>query len=159
MTLRKLKIIGLLLAFIISLLIYNLYNLMPNFIVSIIAPSNNNITEYSKVLFSGVMFSGVIQKIIIILFKLDFKNNCFSNFIGAIISIIIFLSLYLPIYFIVGHNYTIKIIFTILSIIIAEIISYILMNKKDYKLENKTILFVIFTYIVFYFLIFQFNLN
>lgn len=152
MTLKKLKIIGLSLAFIISLFIHKLYNLIPNFIISIIAPSNNNITEYLKVLFSGVMFSGVIQKIIIIIFKLYFKNNCFSNFIGATASIVIFLILYLPTYFIVGHNYTIKIIFTILSIIIAEIISYIIMNKKDYKLENKTILFVIFTYIVFYFI-------
>lgn len=123
---------------------------MPNFITSIIAPSNNGIIEYLKVLFSRVIFAGVSQKIIIILLKLNFKNNCFSNFIRALVSIVIFLILYLPIYFIIGNNQTVKIIFTILSIIIAEIISYIIMNKKDYKLENKTILFVIFTYISFY---------
>lgn len=149
MTLKKLKLIGLLLALVMSLFINNLYNLIPNFITSIIAPANKSIIEYLKVLFGGVMFAGVIQKIIIILLKLNFKNNCFSNFIGALVSLIIFLILYLPIYFIIGNNHTIKIIFTILSIIIAEIISYIIMNKKDYKLENKTILFVIITYTAF----------
>ena len=149
MTLKSLKFIGFFLTLFFGIILNNLYILYPNIITSLVAPTNESIIEYLKLLFGSIIFAGVIQKIIIILFKLNFKNNCFSNFIGAIVSIITFLILYLPIYFIIGHNYIIKIIFTIISIIIAEIISYIIMNKKDYKLENKTILFVILTYMFF----------
>ena len=47
------------------------------------------------------------------------------------------------------QNNAITILITAICIIIAEIISYILMNKREFKYENKTIIFVIIVYILF----------
>ena len=102
-----------------------------------------------KILFTSIILSGVIQKIIVILKKEKINNICFSNFIGAISSIPIFLVMFLPIYYIIGENMIVAITIMLLSIIIAEIISYIIMNKEDFKFENKTIFFVITVYIIF----------
>ena len=39
-----------------------------------------------------------------------------------------------------------------ITIVIAEIISYIIMNRRDYGMENKTIFLVALVYIIFTFL-------
>ena len=56
--------------------------------------------------------------------KLNYNNMCFSNFIGAISSIPIFLIMFLPIYIVIGENFPITILIMFISIVIAEIIAY-----------------------------------
>lgn len=154
MTKKKLKIIGTVIAFFLYFILYFLYDKFPCFLTSIFSPINKSILEHAKMLFGCIMFSGVIQKLIIIFLKLDFKNNCISNFIGALSSIPIFLIMYLPFYYIVGTNIIIKIISSIITIIISEIISFVVMHKEDFHLEKATILFVIIVYIFFTLLIY-----
>lgn len=148
----KLKILGTIIAFVLTFILHNLYTNIPNIITSIIAPVNESIWEHMKLLFTSILISGVIQKLIVKYKKLDINNVCISNFTGAITSIIIFLIVYLPIYNLIGKDFTITIIIMLLSIIIAEYISYLIMNKKDLKMENHAILFVIIVYIIFFIL-------
>ena len=148
----KLKILGTIIAFILTFILHNLYTNIPNIITSIIVPVNESIWEHMKLLFTSILISGVIQKLIVKYKKLDINNVCISNFTGAITSIIIFLIVYLPIYNLIGKDFTITIIIMLLSIIIAEYISYLIMNKKDLKMENHAILFVIIVYIIFFIL-------
>lgn len=146
---KKLKIIGTIIAFIICFPMHFIYSNFPNFITSIFFPVNESIWEHMKILFGSIMFVGIIQKIIIILKKENINNICFSNFVGALSSIPIFLLLFLPIYFIIGENMIITIIIMFISIIISQYISYLIINKPDLKLENKTVIFVIIVYIIF----------
>ena len=122
---------------------------MPNIITSIIAPVNESIWEHLKILFTGILISGVIQKIIVIKNKLDISNVCISNFIGAFLSMPIFLIIYVPIYNAIGKKFGLTIFVMFLVIVIAELISYYTMNKKDLYLENYAILFTVMVYIVF----------
>lgn len=146
---KKLKIIGIILAFGLCFPLHFLYEKFPNFITSILAPVNQSIWEHMKILFGSILLSGVIQKIIVLTKKIKTNNICFSNFVGAITSIPIFLIIFLPIYYIIGENIIITIIIMFMTITISEIISYIIMNKKDFKLEKKTIFLVIIIYIIF----------
>lgn len=146
---KKLKILGIILAFGLCFPLHFLYDKFPSFITSIFAPVNESILEHMKILFGSIILSGVIQKIIILIKKEKINNICFSNFIAAISSIPIFLIMFLPIYSIIGENMIITIILMLVAIIISEIISYIIMNKKDFKLEKITIIFVIFVYVIF----------
>lgn len=102
-----------------------------------------------KILFGSIILTGIIQKVFSKIKKEKINNICFSNFIAALISIPIFLTFFLPIYFILGHHMIITIIVMFITIAIAEIISYIIMNKQDLKLEKITIFFVLFVYIIF----------
>lgn len=147
---KILKIISTIVAFGLCFPIHFLYDKFPNIITSIIAPVNESIWEHMKILFTSIIFTGILQKIYISkINKNNYNNICFSNFIGAILSIPIFLIMFLPTYNIIGENFIITIIIMLISIIISEYISYIIMNKEDLKLEKSTIFFVIITYTVF----------
>ena len=103
-----------------------------------------------KIIFGCVMISGIIQKIYILKKKLNYKNICISNFIAAIASIPIFLSLFLPIYNIFGHNIVITLIIMFITFLISQIITIIIINfDTNLKLEKATIIFVIITYLIF----------
>lgn len=149
---KNLKILGIIVAFLISFPLHFLYKWFPNFFTSILSPINESIMEHMKILFGCIIFSGIIQKLILILRKEKVSNVCFSNFIGAILSIPIFLVMFLPTYYFIGENIVITIIIMFITIVISEFISYIIMNKEDYRLENKTIFFVIIIYLIFAFL-------
>lgn len=146
---KTLKIIGVIAAFALCFPLHFLYEKFPNFLTSIFSPVNQSIWEHMKILFGSIILSGVIQKIIIIIKREKINNICFSNFIGAITSIPIFLIMFLPIYYIIGENMVVTIIIMFITIVIAEIISYIIMNKKEFNFENITIFFVIIVYSIF----------
>lgn len=149
MTRKKLKILGIVLAFLLCFPLHFVYDKFPSFITSIFAPINESIWEHMKILFGSIIISGVIQKIIVLKKKLDFNNMCFSNFIGAISSIPIFLIIFLPIYIIIGENFPITIFIMFITIVLAEIIAYKIMNKDNLGLENITIILVIIVYVIF----------
>lgn len=102
-----------------------------------------------KILFGSIILSGIVQKVTIKIKKENINNICFSNFLGALFSIPIFLVIFLPIYSIIGENLLVTIIIMFTVIVIAEIISYWIIKKEDLGLENKTIFFVIIIYLVF----------
>lgn len=146
---KKLKILGVVIAFVLCFPLHFLYDLMPNFITSIFLPVNESIAEHMKILFGSIMISSVIQKIIVIKKELNIKNICISNFTGAVLSIPIFLLIFVPIYKAIGENMPITIFLMFITIVISQIISYIIINSKNLKLENITIFLVIIVYIIF----------
>ena len=146
---KKLKVLGVVIAFVLCFPLHFLYDLMPNFITSIFLPVNESIAEHMKILFGSIMISSVIQKIIVIKKDLDIKNICISNFTGAVLSIPIFLLIFVPIYKAIGENMPITIFLMFITIVISQIISYIIINSKNLGLENVTIFLVIIVYIIF----------
>ena len=149
---KKLKIIGVIVAFAICFPLHFGYDKFPNFITSIFFPVNESIWEHMKILFGSIIIAGVVQKIMILFRKEKVNNICFSNFVGALLSIPIYLMLYLPLYNIIGESMILAISVMFITIVIAEIISYIIMNRRDYGMENKTIFLVALVYIIFTFL-------
>ena len=140
MSIKKLKLIGLVVAFILPFPLHFLYELFPNFLTSIFAPVNESIFEH---------IAGITQKLIVKAKKLDINNVCFSNFLAAISSIPIFLVMFLPYYYFVGESLIITIIIMFIAIFLAELISYKIMQLPKFKMENITILSAIITYIIF----------
>lgn len=150
MKLKYLKLLGVVIAFLLCFLIHFLYDLAPSFITSVIAPVNESIAEHMKILFGSILFSGVIQKIIVKVKHLPYKNVCISNVVASLLSIPIFLIIYMPIYNAIGENFLLTIFLMLLVIIISQIITIFIINiKKDLHMENASILFVIIIYMVF----------
>ena len=149
MSKKKLKLIGIIISFIICFPFHFVYDKVPSFLTSRFFPVNESIWEHMKILFGSVMFSSICQKLIMYFYKEELTNICFSNFIGAILSIPIFLIMFLPMYYTIGENFPLTIFFMFLTIVICEIISYFIMIRRDFNMENKTILLVILVYIIF----------
>ena len=152
MTKKKIKIISTIIAFLLCFPLHFLYDKFPCFITSIFAPVNESIWEHMKILFTSILVTGVIQKIYVSATKLKYNNICLSNLIGAVLSIPIFLIMFLPFYYIIGENLPVTIVIMFIAISISEFISYKIMNKPEHKLENTTILFTIGIYLIFIFL-------
>ena len=148
----RLKIIGAIMASLVSLPLMFLYKKFPNFFTSIFSPVNNSLWEHSKVIFGSILIGGITQKIIVLIKKVPVNNICFSTFISAIIAIPIYIILASILFSLFGERNVIKILVTFIAILIAELISYFMMKQPEFKLENYTIIFAIITYIVFMFI-------
>ena len=149
MYIKKLKIIGVILAFIIAFPLHFLYDIFPCFLISIIAPVNESIWEHMKIIFGSIILSGIIQSIIIKKRKIKYNNFYFSNYISAILAIIIFLIIYLPIYYLIGEHIILTLLLMLSTFIIAEYISIKIIQKHDYKQNRNTIIYILLTYILF----------
>ncbi len=149
MKLKTLKIIGVILAFIFAFPIHFLYDKAPSFLTSIIFPVNESIWEHMKIIFGSILFSGAIQKIIIKIKHLPYKNICISNVVSALSSIFIFLLIYLPIYYSLGEYLPLTIFLMLITFIISQIITLFIIKLKDLYLENFAIFLVIIIYLIF----------
>lgn len=150
MKLKYLKLLGVVIAFLLCFILHFLYDLIPCFITSVIAPVNESIFEHMKIIFGSILISGVIQKIIIKVKHLPYKNVCISNVVAALLSVPIFLIIYIPIYNAIGENFPITIFLMLIVIIISQIITiFIIRINKDLKMENISILLVLVIYVIF----------
>ena len=149
MNLKRLKIISVIVAFGLCFPLHFLYDKFPSFITSIFSPVNESIWEHMKLLFGSIILTGVIEKIYLIIKKETINNICISNFIGAILSIPIYLIIFLPLYSFIGESMVLAISVMLISIIIAEYIAYKLTFIQELRLEKVTVLFVMIVYVIF----------
>lgn len=138
MTIKKLKIIGIVFIFLISFITHNIYDMFPNFITSLFFPVNESIFEHMKMINISYIIWIIIELILIRKNNIKTLNFKSSSIVSLILNIVIFLIIYLPIYNLFGYNTIITISLYLLSIIIAQIISFkVLDSKKEYYFLNK----------------------
>lgn len=151
MNLKKLKIIGVLVIFLLTVLYHFLYDWFPNPIFSVLLPVNESIWEHMKLLYSGILTWGIIEYFILKKNDIKVKNYWSSLFLTMITSIIIYLLIFLPLYNLFGENKFISIGLLILVIILGQIFNYFLITKsKENDILNKTsIVLILLGYLVF----------
>ena len=84
MNLKKIKIISSIGIFLLCFLFHFLYNWFPSSLTAIFFPVNESIWEHMKLLFSAVIFFGIIEYIILQKFKISYNNFFASLFVSAI---------------------------------------------------------------------------
>lgn len=151
--LKKTRIYAVIGIFIISFISHFVFELYPNILVSIFFPVNESIWEHIKILFTSIIIYSFIDKIILNKYEINYNNFYLQIFITAIISIPIYLIIYLPLHYIIGENQIISITLLLIVYIIIEIISYKILKQKEYNIPNYIIIiFIILTYILFAYL-------
>lgn len=150
MNLKRSRIISSIGIFILCFLFHFIYNLIPNSATAIFFPVNESIWEHQKLLFTSVIFYGIIDYIILTNCKITHNNFFISLFISSISIIPIFLILYLPFYNRMGPKMYLNIGIMIIAIIISQFISYyILKIKKNCNSGNvASIILIIISYII-----------
>lgn len=149
MKLKKLAVLGTILAFLLSFPLHFLYSKFPYFITSIIAPVNESIWEHMKILFGGIIIAGIIQKLIVYYKKLDANNVIFANLSAAVLSIPLFLMIYLPVYYSIGEHLTLTIILMLIAIAVSEVIAFLIMKQRNLKLETVSAFLIMAAYALF----------
>lgn len=156
MNLKKIKFISVIIIFLLSFLSHFMYELFPSFLVSIFFPINESIWEHMKILSSSIIMNGLIEYLLLKKYNIKFNNFTFQLFITSILSIIIYLIIYLPLYNIFNENLFISISLMLIVYIIINIISYKILNSTKYKYINKiSIILIILMYIIFGYLTYK----
>ena len=153
MNLKKIKIIGTISIFILCFIFHFAYQILPCTLTAIFFSFFESIWEHQKLLFSAVIFNGIIEYALLTKFNIKFKNFFTSLFISALTIIPIFLTIYLPLYYRFGPKMIINIGVMSISIIIVQILSYRILKLKNHNNLNKiSFILIILSYIVFAYL-------
>ena len=146
---KKIKIIGVIVTFLLTVLYHFLYKWFPNPIFEIFFPVNESIWEHMKLLYSGILTFNIIEYIIYRKKNINTNNFFTVTFLMMITSIILYLIIYLPLYDMFEENMIISISLLVIVIILEQIFSYYLLNYgKENKLLNKiSIILIILGYV------------
>lgn len=154
MSLKKIKIIGVFAVFLLSFPLHFLYDVFPNFLTSIFASVNESIWEHMKIIFTAYLLYGGVEYLIF-REKTKWNNFLLQLFIVPFLGIMIYLSIYLPLFNIFGENMIISIVLLFVVVAIEEVISYYILSMEEVK--NQRIIgivgiiamYVIFTYLTY----------
>ena len=153
MNLKKSKFISTIGIFSLCFLFHFIYQWLPCSITSIFFPVNESIWEHMKLLFSAVVFYGIIDYIILKKFKIKYNNFFTALFISALTIIPIYLIMFLPVYYKLGESMVITIGIMLVAIIISQVISYKILKARDFDILNiLSLILIIISYIVFAYL-------
>lgn len=133
---KKIKIIGILIIFVLSILSHFMYTWFPNSIFSIIFPVNESIWEHMKLIVTPVFLFAIFEYILYRKKLIKYNNFILSYVIAMIVGIISYLILYLPVHYIFGHSTIYAIVLLFIIFVFVELVSYYIMNFKEIKYSN-----------------------
>ena len=150
---KKIKFWMVFVTFILSFLIHFAHVLYPSILTSIFAPVNESVWEHMKIIYTCILISSLIEYFIYKKKSISFNNFLISIPITSILSIIIYLILYIPLELLFGHSLFLAAFLLFIIYIIAQIISYYILNFKKIKYGNIIgIILIIVSYIIFTYL-------
>ena len=149
-TMKKIKIIGIFVSFVLSIILHFIYGLLPNTIFSVIAPVNESIWEHMKLIITSSIIFSIFEYFIYKKKDITFNNFLLSYAISSILGIILYLFIYIPLNDIFGHKIYIAISLLFLIFIFIQVVSYYIMRYKNISYGNEIgILIIIIIYFVF----------
>ena len=152
---KKVKFLSIFILILLSVNFHFTYEKIPNFITSILFPVNESIWEHMKIIATPILFYMIIEYLIFKKANIKYNNFLLAHSISIIISIFVYLIIYLPIDLFFGHNLIVSIILLVLVFMLSQIISYYIEKSKHFKNSN-LIGLILFLIIYFVFLIFTY---
>lgn len=147
---KKIKIVGVIISFILAIIFHFIYGWVPNSVISVIAPVNESIWEHMKLIVTPSIIFSIFEYFIYKKKDIEFNNFILSYAISSILGIIVYLLLYIPLNDIFGHKAYIAISLLFLILIIVQIVSYYIMNKSNIKHSSDVgILLILIIYFAF----------
>lgn len=166
---KKIKIIAVFVVMGLSVLCHFLYEWNNNFIFSILSPVNESIWEHMKIFVSAILVWGLVDKFLLDKFNIYYNNHFFSTVLTSILSIALYLIIYLPLYKIFGETMFISIGLMLLVYAFMAYVSYKILSGRELNINKVFLIIVIIvTYVSFglltykppkYFLFYDTNLK
>ena len=153
---KKIKIWGVFITFILSVICHFIYDLIPNDIFTIFVPVNESIWEHMKLILTTNLFFSIFEYLIYRNKGIRCNNFLLSYAVANLIGIITYLIIYIPLDNIFGHIPLIAILLLFIIFIMIQVISYYIMNSKKFKYSN---VFGLLLIIIMYFIFGYFTYN
>ena len=152
MSLKKSRIIACIGTIILAFIFHFAYQVFPNFLFSIFFPVNESVWEHMKILYSSIVFYGIIDYFLNKKYNVGYNNFFMNIFVCSIASIIVYLAIFLPLYFSIGESMFISISVMIITFIIVYILSYYILSLDEKNYNFLWIILTIFGFLVFAYL-------
>ena len=149
MTLKKIKIINVVIFFLLSFLWHFMYDWLPCFFTSIFFPVNESIWEHLKIIFGVIIFGSLISLILMNKFKIKHNNFYVEIIIKAIIGVIFYLLLFIPLYKLIGENMFISISLMFITYVFVEFLGYKILNLDELNINIMPVILIVLCYILF----------
>ena len=133
---KKVKIWGIFISLILSVLLHFIYGIIPIKLFSILAPVNESIWEHMKLIISSTLLFSIFEYFIYRKKDFYYNNYLLSYGISTALGIIIYLIIYVPLYQIFGHKAYVAIGLLLLIFCFIQIVSYYIMNLSKIKYGN-----------------------
>ena len=153
---KKVLFIETITIFLSMFLFHNIYNWFPNFLTASFFPVNESLFEHLKLMFTTQIIISLIINLILKLKKIKFSNYLLGLLVSTIVTISLFFLIYLPIYNRFGENLFLTMSIYLITLIIGNIIFYLICKRKHEFLLN-LISLVIISIIAVILIYFTFN--
>lgn len=152
LTLKKIKIINIILFFVLSFLWHFMYDWFPNFLISIFFPVNESIWEHMKIIFGVIVFGSLISLILMNKFHIKHNNFYVEIITKAVLGVLFYLIIFIPLYKWLGENMFISISLMLITYIYVEIIGYKILKLNEMNINILPIILIFLCYILFFLL-------
>lgn len=149
MTLKKIKIINVFVFFALSFLWHFIYDWFPSVFTAIFFPVNESIWEHMKIIFGVIIFGSLISLILMHIFKIKHNNFYVEIITKAILGVLFYLLIFIPLYKIFGENMFIAITLMLITYIFVEFIGYKILVLDELNIKVLPIVLTILSYILF----------
>lgn len=153
---KKVLFIETITIFLSMFLFHNIYNWFPNFLTASFFPVNESLFEHLKLMFTTQILISLIIYLILKLKGIKFSNYLLCLLISTIVTISLFFLIYLPIYNRFGENLFLTMSIYLITLIIGNIIFYLISKRKHSYILN-LISLVIISIIAVILIYFTFN--
>ena len=153
---KKVLFIETITIFLSMFLFHNIYNWFPNFLTASFFPVNESLFEHLKLMFTTQILISLIIYLILKLKRIKFSNYLLGLLVSTIVTISLFFLIYLPIYNRFGENLFLTMSIYLITLIIGNIIFYLICKRKHEFLLN-LISLVIISIIAVILIYFTFN--
>lgn len=145
--LKKSAVIGI---FLLSFPCHFFYSYFPNILMSFFFPVNESIFEHLKILFTSILLYGIIDHFLLLKMKISYHNFSLQLFLTGIFSIVVFLILYLPCYYLIGEFFPFTILLMLVTYSLSQVLSYYILSLEEIPyFQFLSILFIILVYLNF----------
>lgn len=152
LTLKKIKIINIILFFALSFLWHFMYDWFPNFLISIFFPVNESIWEHMKIIFGVIVFGSLISLILMNKFHIKHNNFYVEIITKAVLGVLFYLIIFIPLYKWLDENMFISISLMLITYIFVEIIGYKILKLNEMNINILPIILIFLCYILFFLL-------
>ena len=153
---KKILFIETITIFLSMFLFHNIYNWFPNFLTASFFPVNESLFEHLKLMFTTQIIISLIIYLILKIKRIKFSNYLLGLLVSTIVTISLFFLIYLPIYNRFGENLFLTMSIYLITLIIGNIIFYLICKRKHEFLLN-LISLVIISIIAVILIYFTFN--
>ena len=153
---KKVLFIETITIFLSMFLFHNIYNWFPNFLTASFFPVNESLFEHLKLMFTTQIIISLIIYLILKIKRIKFSNYLLGLLVSTIVTISLFFLIYLPIYNRFGENLFLTMSIYLITLIIGNIIFYLISKRKHESLLN-LISLVIISIIAVILIYFTFN--